>query len=133
MSDQHQTEAAETEELAFEVVKPLGGVISVRFNGEEMLQLREEVRRRNTTVSGLIKEATLTHIAYADLIRRAASTMQSPNTALLNAVWLTSSHRRSSAQQSENTYSVTDPKSLGIGEPTTEGLVRRRGSVAAGS
>lgn len=132
MSDRHLTEAVEDEELAFEVVKPLGGVISVRFNGEEMLRLREEVRLRNTTVSGLIKEATLTHIAYAALIRRAAFTMQSPDRASLSAVWLTTSHRRSSAEQSENTSSVMDLKSLGIDEPTTEGLMRRGGGVAAG-
>ena len=77
MNEDHATDIADDDELTFEVVKPLGGVISVRFNGEEMRRLREEVRQSDTTVSALIKQATLTHIAQRKLERGDGVTIQS--------------------------------------------------------
>lgn len=77
MSDDHTTDIADDDELTFEVVKPLGGVISVRFNGAEMRRLREAVRQSDTTVSALIKQATLTHIAQRNRERGAGLTIQS--------------------------------------------------------
>ena len=87
MSD-HTTDIADDDELAFEVVKPLGGVISVRFNGEEMRRLREEVRQSDTTVSALIKQATLTHIAQRKLERGDGVTIQATGAEHLSTTWL---------------------------------------------
>ena len=87
MSD-HTTDIADDDELAFEVVKPLGGVISVRFNGEEMRRLREEVRQSDTTVSALIKQATLTHIAQRNLERGAGLAIQSADADSLRTLWV---------------------------------------------
>ena len=87
MSD-HTTDIADDDELAFEVVKPLGGVISVRFNGEEMRRLREEVRQSDTTVSALIKQATLTHIAQRDRERGAGLAIQSADADGWRTLWV---------------------------------------------
>ena len=120
MSDQRLTDTDDDEELTFEVVKPLGGVISVRFNGDEMLQLREEVRRRNTTVSGLIKEATLTHIAVADLLRQAAPTVQSGDGELLTALWWTSNHSLSLPPDPLNTCVLESSEGMSVDEPAVD-------------
>ena len=120
MSDQRLTDTDDDEELTFEVVKPLGGVISVRFNGDEMLQLREEVRRRNTTVSGLIKEATLTHIAAANFLRRAAPTMQSEGAALLTGLWWTSNHSLSLPPDPLNTCVLENAEGMRADEPAAD-------------
>ena len=134
MSDQHLTDDLDDEELTFEIVKPLGGIISVRFNGDEMLRLRGEVQRRNTTVSGLIKEATLTHIAYANQSRHPAPTVQSPDGDSLTAVWWRSNHALLSGHQSPNTCAMkVDQKSLLGGEPPTQGLMGRRVGTGASS
>lgn len=89
MNDEQTAEAPlEDDELVFEVVKPLGGVVSVRFNGDEMRRLRAEVRKSGATVSSLIKQATLGHIARMDHERRVEAAMQSPAAEDLWAVWL---------------------------------------------
>ena len=96
MSDDRTTDIADDDELTFEVVKPLGGVISVRFNGEEMRQLREEIRRSDTTMSALIKQATLTHIAQRNLERGGGLAIQSAPLAgaeHLSTTWLLSNFR----------------------------------------
>ena len=126
MSDRRLTDAGDDEELTFEVVKPLGGVISVRFNGDEMLQLREEVRRRNTTVSGLIKEATLTHIAAANFLRQAAPTMQSEGAALLTGLWWTSNHSLSLPPGPLNTCVLENAEGMSADEPAADWFGRTR-------
>lgn len=96
MSEDRTTDTADDDELTFEVVKPLGGVISVRFNGEEMRQLREEIRRSDTTMSALIKQATLTHIAQRNLERGVGLAIQSARlagTEHLSTTWLLSNFR----------------------------------------
>ena len=96
MSEDRTTDTADDDELTFEVVKPLGGVISVRFNGEEMRQLREEIRRSDTTMSALIKQATLTHIAQRNLERGVGLAIQSARLAgaeHLSTTWLLSNFR----------------------------------------
>ena len=51
------------EEVAVDVRKPIGGVVSVRFNGDEMRVLRSEVNRTHERISSFIKEAVFAHIA----------------------------------------------------------------------
>ena len=107
MNDEDATDFGEVEELTFEVVKPLGGVVSVRFNGQEMQQLREEVRRSGATVSALIKQATLAHIARMNYVRDMGIAFQSPLPAELWTVWGTGlvSHELSIKHPPEVTFS----------------------------
>lgn len=51
------------EEVVVDVRRPIGGVVSVRFNGDEMRVLRSEVNRTNERISSFIKEAVFAHIA----------------------------------------------------------------------
>lgn len=51
------------EEIEVEVRKPVGGVVSVRFTGEEMPTLLRAVEETGGTVTSFIREAVLAHIA----------------------------------------------------------------------
>ena len=47
------------EEIEVEVRKPVGGVVSVRFTGEEMRALLRAAEETGGTVTGFIREAAL--------------------------------------------------------------------------
>ena len=51
------------EEIEVEVRKPAGGVVSVRFTGEEMRALLREVEEMGGTVTSFIREAVLARVA----------------------------------------------------------------------
>lgn len=51
------------EEVEVEVRKPVGGVVSVRFTGEEMPALLRAAEETGGTVTGFIREAVLARVA----------------------------------------------------------------------
>ena len=57
------------EEVEVEVRKPVGGVVSVRFTGEEMWALLRATEETGGTVTGFIRKAVLARVAerQADL------------------------------------------------------------------
>ena len=63
MSEKDFGSILDEEEIAVDVRKPVGGVVSVRFNGHEMRVLRSEVNRTNEKISSFIKRAVFTYIA----------------------------------------------------------------------
>ena len=51
------------EEIEVEVRKPVGGVVSVRFTGEEMPTLLRAAEETSETATGFIREAVLARVA----------------------------------------------------------------------
>ena len=51
------------EEIEVDVRKPVGGVVSVRFTGEEMPALLRAAEETGGTVTGFIREAVLARVA----------------------------------------------------------------------
>ena len=63
MADEHRGGILDEEEVAVEVRRPVGGIVSVRFNDAEMRELRTEVNLAQEKVSSFIKQAVRSHIA----------------------------------------------------------------------
>ena len=63
MSEDDFGSILDEEEVSIDVRRPVGGVVSVRFNGEEMRRLRSEVNRTDEKVSSFIKKAVFMYIA----------------------------------------------------------------------
>ena len=80
---------AEFEEEPIEVQtrRPAGGVISVRFNPEEMRLLRDEMRHTGEKASTLVRTSTLAAIQTRRLFRDLEVSIQSPGLASLHANW----------------------------------------------
>ena len=61
------------DEVTVEVRHPVGAIVSVRFEGEEMRELRDEVNLADDQVSSFIKKAVRAYIADRRDAREAGS------------------------------------------------------------
>ena len=72
MADEDYGSILDEEEVTVEVRRPVGGIVSVRFNGEEMRELRSEVNLDGGKVSSFIKRAVWALITQRRAEREAA-------------------------------------------------------------
>lgn len=72
VTDEEYGSILDEEEVEVEVSRPVGGIVSVRFNGGEMRELRSEVNLAGGKVSSFIKQAVWAYIAQQRSEREAA-------------------------------------------------------------
>ena len=72
VTDEEYGSILDEEEVEVDVRRPVGGIVSVRFNGGEMQELRSEVNLAGGKVSSFIKQAVWAYIAQQRSEREAA-------------------------------------------------------------